>query len=141
MKPIYRIKYNFPNDRIKDKYCNDVENLMSPYDIYKKYGKYRDLEKWEDFEEGYITRLNFIDKECPEIGKITHLILYDGIYVGNIRLGQYAHNEELLKYVKYNYDKVIHHHIDNMQIEKLSIVEFDYKYECNVKIETKYNSI
>ena len=102
MKPKYHITYNFPNEKVKQQYCTDfVDNLYSNLEIYKKYGKYRILEKWEDFEAGFIERLNSLDEDIPDLGKVSHLVLYDDICIGYIRQGS-CNEGDMLEYARNN---------------------------------------
>lgn len=139
MKPKYRITYNFPNDKVKQQYCNDyVDNLYSNLEIYKKYGKYRILEKWEDFEAGFIERLNSLDDDIPELGKVSHLVLYDDICIGYIRQGS-CNEGDILEYARNNTHKW--KYIEDMDINKINVVKFDYEYKCEITYKTEYTTI
>ena len=66
MKPLYRFEYDFPNEKVHKQYIKDaIQNLMSEEKLYQKYGKYRRLGNWDDFEEGFIHRLNHIQRSNP----------------------------------------------------------------------------
>lgn len=55
MKPLYRFKYDFPNEKVHKQYINDaIGKLMSEKELYQKYGKYRIVDNWDDFEDGVI---------------------------------------------------------------------------------------
>ena len=139
MKPKYRITYNFPNENVKNQYCDDyVDNLYSNLAIYKKYGKFRILEKWEDFEPKFVERLHHIASEHPEIAKTTHLVLYDDIFIGTIKLGD-CKEENLLEYARNNTGNW--KYIEDMDINKINVVKFDYEYKCEITYKTEYTTI
>lgn len=44
MKPLYRFKYVYPNERIENRAIKDmIENNISEYDFYNKYGNTANL--------------------------------------------------------------------------------------------------
>ena len=48
MKPLYRFKYDFPNEKVHKQYINDaIEKLMSEEKLYQKYIRYRFTDKIE----------------------------------------------------------------------------------------------
>lgn len=135
MKPLYRFKYDFPNEKVHKQYINDaIEKLMSEEKLYQKYGKYRTLGNWDDFEEGFIHRLNNIQRRNPNF-TVTHLVLYDNIFIHTLSLIDLKCKEkDLLSYVKTHTDEF--DYIKNMDLDKFSVVRFKYKmsYKTNYKL-------
>ena len=135
MKPLYRFKYDFPNEKVHKQYINDaIGKLMSEEKLYQKYGKYRTLGNWDDFEEGFIHRLNNIQRRNPNF-TVTHLVLYDNIFIHTLSLIDLKCKEkDLLSYVKTHTDEF--DYIENMDLDKFSVVRFKYKmsYKTNYKL-------
>lgn len=135
MKPLYRFEYDFPNEKVHKQYIKDaIQNLMSEEKLYQKYGKYRRLGNWDDFEEGFIHRLNHIQRSNPNF-TVTHLVLYDNIFIHTLSLTDLKCKEkDLLNYVKNHTDEF--DYIENMDLDKFSIVRFKYKmsYKTNYKL-------
>ena len=141
MKPKYFFNYNFPNKKIEEKYIDDaIHKLKSEYYLYQKYGKYRVLKNWDEYEDEFIRRLNYIQKKEPDFKKISHLVIYDDIFVDTLSIDDKGCIEpELIDYVRTHLDNI--DYIENMDVEKLRVVKFDYKYECKISIETNYTEI
>lgn len=135
MKPKYRFKYVYPNERVEKRAYKDmIEKNISEYDFYVKYGKYRQLENWDDIEEGYIWGLNKYYKMRPNRARITHLVIYDNIFIGTIALDEIGCKEEdLLDYAKSNLEKFWY--IEDLEFEKLKIVRFNFSITYNAEYE------
>ena len=135
MKPLYRFKYDFPNEKVHKQYINDaIGKLMSEKELYQKYGKYRIVDNWDDFEDGFIHRLNHIQRRNPNF-TVTHLVLYDNIFIHTLSLIDLKCKEnDLLSYVKTHTDEF--DYIENMDLDKFSVVRFKYKmsYKTNYKL-------
>ena len=135
MKPKYYFKYDFPNEKLNKKFIKDyIDNDFTQKQIYEKYGKYRTIGNWDDFESGFIFRLNVIQKDHPEF-TVTHLVLYDGIFIKTLSLPNIGCKEkDLLEYVKTHTDDL--KYIENMDLDKFSVVRFKNKttYKASYKV-------
>ena len=132
MKPLYRFKYVYPNERIENRAIKDmIENNISEYDFYRKYGKYRQLIKWDDIEEDFVFRLDQYRKKNPDRAIVTHLVIYEGIFVYGLNLKDAGCKEkDLMNYVKSNLHKL--QYIEGMNPDQLKIVRFKFKVTYNI---------
>ena len=64
------------NERIENRAIKDmIENNISEYDFYNKYGKYRQLIKWDEIEEDFVFRLDQYRRKNEGKPFMTHLVI------------------------------------------------------------------
>lgn len=69
---------------------------------------------------------------------ISHLVLYDDICIGYIRQGC-CNEGDMLEYARNNTHKW--KYIEDMDINKINVVKFDYEYKCEITYKTEYTTI
>lgn len=132
IKPRYYFKYQFPSREMEEK---SVEENLTALEFYQKYGKYRVLKEWTEFEEECTCKFVSYYIKHPEYDKPTHLVVYRDICVDILSLSNIGCSEnELLDYVKSHTDRL--DFIEGMQPEELHVLRFDYEVSCRLKYET-----